>query len=82
MNKLGAKNKIALKDYITYGLATLSIFVNIVLAGKMVQINQSTQIIQQNNYYNQLPSEIRGQIDKIEETSGNVMTFTGIKNNP
>lgn len=89
MNKLEARNKIALKDYIGYGLAVVSICVAVVLGlqkqglvEKNEQINQYTQVIQQNNYYNQLPTEIKIQIENIAEASGNVVTFTGIKNNP
>jgi hypothetical protein len=86
MNKRKEKNKIELKDYIEYGLIVISILVAIVfglqkqeLVENTRQINQSTQIIQQNNYYNQLPIEIRVQIENIAEASGNVVTFAGDK---
>jgi len=76
-NYIQNSKKLTLKDYIAYGLTFGSIVVAIIfglqkqkLVKNRQQINNVIQIIQQNNNYNELPNEIRQQIEKIAKATG------------
>lgn len=75
-------SKFSVKNYIEYSFTIISILLAIIfgmqkqeLVENKNQVNNYTKIIQQNNYYQQLPLEIREQIDNIAAATSDTLVM-------
>ena len=82
VNEIIQSQRITRRDFIAYAIGIVGIIIAVALGVKNRQlestkqeVNNFTQIMQQHNYYDSLPEEIRIQINNIAEATGPQVTF-------
>ena len=83
VDEITQSQRITRRDFIAYAIGIVGIIIAVVLGvknkqleGTKQEVNNFLQIMQQHNYYDSLPEEIRKQINNIAEATGSQVTFS------